>query len=53
MTLPRQGRQGRFHRPWAHRASFRQLLLVAFLAIGLLLGAAAVRAVMILEQLMS
>ena len=50
MTLPRQGR---LHRPWAHRASFRQLLLVAFLAIGLLLGTAAVRGVMILEQLMS
>nr|WP_236589942.1 ATP-binding protein [Ramlibacter aurantiacus] len=38
---------------WAQLASFRQLLLVAFLAIGLLLGAAAVRAVMILEQLMA
>lgn len=40
-------------RPWANLASFRQLLLVAFLAIGLLLGAAAVRAVLILEQLMT
>jgi two-component system sensor histidine kinase GlrK len=35
------------------RISFRQLLLVAFLAIGLLLGAAALRAVLILEQLMA
>lgn len=35
------------------RVSFRQLLLVAFLAIGLLLGAAALRAVLILEQLMA
>ncbi|MEJ7928758.1 ATP-binding protein [Ramlibacter sp. AN1015] len=39
--------------PWVSLASFRQLLLVAFLAIGLLLGAAAVRAVLILEQLMT
>jgi two-component system sensor histidine kinase GlrK len=43
----------RLRRPWANLASFRQLLLVAFLAIGLLLGAAAVRAVLILEQLMT
>ncbi|MES2484053.1 MAG: ATP-binding protein [Pseudomonadota bacterium] len=35
------------------RISFRQLLLVAFLAIGLLLGATALRAVLILEQLMA
>lgn len=40
-------------RPRLSLLSFRQLLLVAFLAIGLLLGAAAVRAVLILERLMA
>jgi two-component system, NtrC family, sensor histidine kinase GlrK len=39
--------------PSPSRVSFRQLLLVAFLLIGLLLGAAALRAVVILERLMA
>lgn len=43
----------RLRLPLAKLASFRQLLLVAFLAIGLLLGAAAVRSVLLLEQLMA